>query len=163
MNDAAPRALHFDGLRLIAVLKLGKAVLLLAAAYGVRELLNPVVATRIYRWALSLTGGSERQLALSALDWLKHLSPERMGWVFAITSGYTALFAAEGLGLWFHKRWAEWLTVIATSSLIPFELWELWVRPPGRKLTVLVALLVNVAIVAYLVKQLKPARQHANV
>lgn len=163
MNDSGARAWHFDGLRLIAMLKLGKAALLIAAAYGVRELLNPIIGARIYRWALSLTGGSERQLALDALDWLNHLNPQRVGMVFAITSAYTLLFAAEGLGLWFHKRWAEWLTVVATSSLIPFEIWELWVRPPGKKLTVLVALIVNLAIVAYLALQLKAARQHANV
>jgi hypothetical protein len=32
---------------------------------------------------------------------------------------------AEGVGLWLRKRWAEWLTVIATSLLVPLELYEL--------------------------------------
>jgi len=31
----------------------------------------------------------------------------------------------EGVGLALRKRWAEYLTIIATSSLIPLEVYEL--------------------------------------
>jgi hypothetical protein len=39
----------------------------------------------------------------------------------------------EGVGLWLRKRWAEWLTVIATSLLVPFEIYELIHRPSPLK------------------------------
>jgi len=72
---------------------------------------------------------------------------------------YAALFTTEGIGLWFQKRWAEYLTIVATSSLIPFEVWEL-----VKKLTILRAALViaNVAIVIYLVAKIAFAATRAD-
>ena len=66
----------------------------------------------------------------------------------ALGAAYAALFLTEGTGLLFRKRWAEWLTIIATSSLMPLELYEL-----ARKFTAvrLVALLINAAVVLYLI------------
>ena len=40
-----------------------------------------------------------------------------------------ALFLVEGVGLWLLKRWAEWLTVIITSSLVPIEIYEIHRHP----------------------------------
>jgi uncharacterized membrane protein (DUF2068 family) len=51
------------------------------------------------------------------------------------------------VGLFRRKRWAEWLTVIATSLLIPFELYELVHRPSVLKAG---GLAVNIVIVVYL-------------
>jgi uncharacterized membrane protein (DUF2068 family) len=62
---------------------------------------------------------------------------------------------AEGTGLWLRRAWAEWLTVIATGSLIPFELWELITRPPGRRLPIAVTFLINLLIVWYLARLLR--------
>ena len=56
-----------------------------------------------------------------------------------------------------ERRWAEYLTVIATSSFIPLELYELTrgVNPPR-----LVILAINLAIVWYLVRILRRQRKH---
>jgi uncharacterized membrane protein (DUF2068 family) len=62
--------------------------------------------------------------------------------------GYGALELTEGVGLWLDQLWAEYLTVIATSLLIPLELYELAIRPSLWKAG---GILVNVLIVAYLV------------
>jgi uncharacterized membrane protein (DUF2068 family) len=62
--------------------------------------------------------------------------------------GYGVLELVEGVGLWLRQRWAEWLTVIATSLLIPVELYELARKPSMLKAA---GLVVNVVIVAYLV------------
>ncbi len=61
--------------------------------------------------------------------------------------GYGALELVEGGGLWLEQLWAEYLTVIATSLLIPFELYELARRPTLWKAG---GILVNVLIVIYL-------------
>jgi uncharacterized membrane protein (DUF2068 family) len=60
---------------------------------------------------------------------------------------YAVLEGAEAIGLWFQRRWAEYLTFIATAAFLPFEVYEL-----SRTVTVLkvLALIVNLAIVAYL-------------
>jgi uncharacterized membrane protein (DUF2068 family) len=60
---------------------------------------------------------------------------------------YGVLELVEGGGLFYRKRWAEWLTVVATSLLIPFEVYELVRRPSLLKAG---GIAVNVAIVVYL-------------
>lgn len=56
--------------------------------------------------------------------------------------------AVEAVGLWMEERWAEYLTVVATASLLPLEVVEL-----AHHLTILkvIGFLVNVAVVLYLV------------
>jgi uncharacterized membrane protein (DUF2068 family) len=66
--------------------------------------------------------------------------------------GYGALELVEGVGLWLDQLWAEYLTVIATSLLIPFELYELSIRPTPWKAG---GILVNMLIVTYLVVALR--------
>ena len=39
--------------------------------------------------------------------------------------GYGGLELVEGVGLWLDQLWAEYLTVIATSLLVPIEVYEL--------------------------------------
>jgi uncharacterized membrane protein (DUF2068 family) len=68
---------------------------------------------------------------------------------------YAGLFATEGVGLWRERRWAEYLTVIATGSLIPFEIWEVAHRPTPIRF---VTFFVNVAVVIYLIVRLRRPR-----
>ena len=61
---------------------------------------------------------------------------------------YGLLQLVEGGGLWFQKRWAEYLTVVATSAFIPLEIYEI-----SHKVTFLRvgALVVNIAAVIWLI------------
>jgi uncharacterized membrane protein (DUF2068 family) len=61
---------------------------------------------------------------------------------------YAALFAVEGIGLWMKKRWAEYLTIVITTSFIPLEIYELVKHFSAAKVATLV---FNVAVVVYLV------------
>jgi uncharacterized membrane protein (DUF2068 family) len=71
---------------------------------------------------------------------------------------YAVVFAVEGIGLVRKRLWAEWLTVVVTASFIPFEIYELARRLSGPKV---VALALNVAILAYLVwRRLSERRGH---
>jgi uncharacterized membrane protein (DUF2068 family) len=58
------------------------------------------------------------------------------------------LLLTEGVGLFLRKRWAEYLTIFVTASLIPIEIYEL-----GKKFsaTKIIVLAINVAVVIYLV------------
>ena len=61
--------------------------------------------------------------------------------------GYGLLELAEGVGLWLDQLWAEYLTVIATGILIPYEAYEVILHPTLFKVG---ALLLNLAVVGYL-------------
>ncbi|MBV9818223.1 MAG: DUF2127 domain-containing protein [Solirubrobacterales bacterium] len=69
-----------------------------------------------------------------------------VGFVFA---AYALLEGTEAVGLWLRKRWAEYLTFVATTLLFIPEIYELVVNSvtPLKVLT----LLINLAIVAYLI------------
>ena len=88
-----------------------------------------------------------------------HGSQIRVAGFFAL--GYGVLEGVEGAGLWLDQLWAEFLTVIATSLLVPFELYELVRHPSALKAG---GIAVNVAIVAYLVVILRRrlARERAH-
>jgi len=66
--------------------------------------------------------------------------------------GYGVLETVEGVGLWLDALWAEYLTVIATSLLIPLEVYELIRKPSALKAA---GILVNLVIVAYLARRLR--------
>jgi uncharacterized membrane protein (DUF2068 family) len=74
--------------------------------------------------------------------------------------GYGVLELVEGVGLWLDQVWAEYLTVVATSLLVPVEIYELVRHPTIWKAG---GLVVNIAIVAYLVYGLmqRRSRDHA--
>src|SRR5262249_42009678 len=74
--------------------------------------------------------------------------------------GYGVLELVEGYGLWRRFRWAEWLTVIATSLLIPVELYELVHRPSALKAA---GLAVNVLIVLYPLRVVRRRRASFDV
>jgi uncharacterized membrane protein (DUF2068 family) len=61
--------------------------------------------------------------------------------------GYAILEGVEAVGLWYTKRWAEYLTFLATSILLPLEIYEIIKRQSGLKI---IGFLINVAIVIYL-------------
>jgi uncharacterized membrane protein (DUF2068 family) len=138
---------RFSVLRTIAVYKLVKVLLLLALAYGEVRLRDASLAAKLVTWASARPLGLEHDVATRFLAWFSGLSTSRLHALRIVTLAYAAVFATEGIGLWMQKRWAEWLTVIVTASLIPLEVWELIFRPTIGKAVVLVA---NTAIVIYL-------------
>lgn len=64
--------------------------------------------------------------------------------------GYAMLMGSEGVAIWLRKPWARWFTIVATSSLVPFEIYEI-VRE--EHLIRVVVLLANIAIVVYLYRR----------
>ena len=139
-------------LRLIAVFKFAKALLLGTAGLGALKLLDPAVATRAEEWLRGLAMSFDRQAMQRALVLVSRLTPERLEALGIGAFLYAALFTTEGIGLWLAKRWAEYLTVIATGSFVPFELYELARRPSIPRMA---ALALNLAVVAYLMHHLR--------
>jgi len=155
-NNPAVRG--FDGLRLVALLKFTKAALLLATLYGAYRLLDPATERLFVQWSDAVTDHFLRHLLRRALDFIDSLSASAVESAELITAAYVVLVIVEGVGLWFHRRWAEWLTVVATSALIPFELWKLLFRPNGKAALLLGVFAMNAAIVVYLIMVLRATR-----
>src|SRR4029077_3299839 len=148
-NDSRPApASRFNILRTIAVYKLIKVLLLVALALGEVRLRDSSLTDKLLIWVSARPHGLEHDVVTHLIQWLSGLNTSRMHALRIVTLAYAAVFATEGIGLWMQKRWAEWLTVIITASLIPLEAWEIFFRPTIGKVLILLA---NAAVVAYLV------------
>jgi uncharacterized membrane protein (DUF2068 family) len=84
------------------------------------------------------------------------VSPKQLKELSAGTFIYAAVLLTEGLGLLLRKHWAEYFTVISTGIFIPLEIYELARHFTAAKVLVL---LINVAIVVYLIGQLRRERR----
>lgn len=82
------------------------------------------------------------------LDKLLSLQSHTLRVVGIALLAYALLEGIEAVGLWLTKRWAEYLTFLATTILLPLEIYELVNRATALKV---IGFLVNLAIVIYLV------------
>jgi len=104
------------------------------------------------RWVAALASSNDRSAVQHVLALVAGLSPRRLEALGVGAFLYALLFTIEGVGLWRGRRWAEYLTVIATLSLVPLELFELLrAVTPAR----VAALVVNLAVVAYLIGRMR--------
>ena len=85
------------------------------------------------------------QLLLRLLVYIGNFTHINVLAIGAIT--YALLEGTEGVGLAMRRRWAEYLTVIATGVLIPYEAYEVVHHVTLFKVG---ALLLNLAVVGYL-------------
>jgi uncharacterized membrane protein (DUF2068 family) len=139
-------------LALIAVLKFVKAATLVAVAFGAMELLRPEVAQQAQEWFGGLALSTDQVVVQRVLAWIVGLNQRKLELLGLAALLYATLFTIEGVGLWKARRWAEYLTVVATGSLVPFEAYEL-----ARRITPIRAagLALNLAVVGYLIYRLR--------
>jgi uncharacterized membrane protein (DUF2068 family) len=141
---------HDAFIKVIIVERIIKALVLIALAIGV------LVAGEkgwLATWAeqahqeLNLDAGNNIivQLLLKVLVTIgtfQHTTALAIG-----ATAYALLEGTEGIGLAMRRRWAEYLTVIATGAFIPFEVYEVVHRVTLLRVG---ALLLNLAVVGYL-------------
>jgi uncharacterized membrane protein (DUF2068 family) len=132
----------------IAVFKFVKGSMLLAVACGAMHLFHKDVASHVERWLEQLRIDPDNRYIGTLLSKLQLVHTKELKEFSALGAGYAALFLTEGTGLLLRQRWAEWLTIIATSSLMPLEIYELI---KGFTPLRLLVLLVNAALVLFLV------------
>jgi uncharacterized membrane protein (DUF2068 family) len=140
-------------LRLIAIFKLVKALTLIVLGFGALRLIHENNAADAMTHLAGRLGFNPGGLYLDhALAKLVNLPPKDFRDLGIGSFVYAALFLIEGLGLWFAKPWAEWFTAIITGSLVPLEIFEIHRNPT---ITKVIVLLLNIAIVAYLVVRIR--------
>lgn len=139
-------------LRLIAAFKLLKAILLIAVGVGVLKYLHKDLSCALEHWIATLGLDPGNRFVDRVLEKAANLTPHKIKVVGVGSFIYAGLFLVEGTGLWLAKRWAEWLTIIITSSLLPLEIYECYHHLTVIKILVL---LINIAVVAYLVYRIR--------
>lgn len=152
MADATSRPEH-PGLRVIAVVKLLKAVLLLAVAFGSFRLLDRNLADAAREWARRLSIDPENRLLHLVLVKVSTLSPGRLRGIGAWSLIFAADQIAEGIGLWFNQAWAKYLLLAVTPFFFVYESGRLIWEAIHRKITPfhVFSVPITAAVLAYLI------------
>ena len=132
---------------MVAALKLLKAAALIVGGIGILRMIHTDTATQLDHSVMSLGLDPGGRYVKRAIEWVTQTSPRKFRELELGSFAYAALFLTEGIGLWFLKRWAEWLTVIITGSLVPLECYEIYRHPTPIKILILI---INIAVVGYL-------------
>ena len=143
-------------IRLIALFKLLKAILLIAVGLGVLQLLHKDIASELAHWVRILGLDPGEPYVDRMLRKVLALTPNRIRGLGVGSFIYAGLFLTEGIGLWMLKRWGEWFSIIITSSLIPIEIYEIYRHPTTLKVLVLI---INVALVGFLLDRVRADRR----
>src|SRR6266576_1827993 len=141
-------------LKLIALFKIGKGVLLLLLGVSLLFLNSRT------RWMDAISDWTADEILLEhsrGITFLRHkLQAVLAGGALRATGFlalfYTAVLLTEGIGVYMEQRWAELLMIFATAGLIPIEIRHVWHRPG---LVGGLILLANCFIVWFLYRVLK--------
>jgi uncharacterized membrane protein (DUF2068 family) len=139
---------HRRGLMTIAVYKFVKVALLLALGFGELHYLHRNLAQEVAHWVDLLRVDPHNHYLMWLMEKVSKVDEHRLRQLSVGTFFYAALFLCEGTGLALGMRWAEYLTIVSTASLLPIEVYEIFSKPGIGKAVVLV---VNLAVVAYLI------------
>jgi uncharacterized membrane protein (DUF2068 family) len=138
---AVDRAIHFV---LLAVL----AVVIFFFAANSDRLRAPVYkALEDLQSGLGAPGANRHHGIIYELHHLFSIDSGTLTKIGFVVALYAALEGLEAVGLWLQKRWAEYLAFIATTALMPLEIYELTRRFSAFKI---VTLIINLAVVIYL-------------
>ena len=160
-NLQKPRRIRF--LKLIAIFKILQGVLLLALGFSLFFLNSRTLwLEQISDWADEELLLHHSRAVLYLLNKLQDaLAEGQLRATGLLAFFYAAVLFTEGFGVYFQKRWAEFLMVFATGALIPLEVRHVWHRPSVAAITILV---VNCFIVWFLYRILRrdaEKRRHA--
>ena len=142
-------------LRLVALDRAFHALLLIPAGLLLGwlwlrlDILSPEARSLAERLAsASREVGHVGGLLNSAANRVAALNRDHVRNLALLALSFGLIEAVEAVGLWLEARWAEYLTVVATASLLPLEVVEL-----AHHVTILkvIGFIVNVAVVLYLV------------
>ena len=143
---------HHTGLAVIAVFKVVKGVLLLLVGLGLLKLVHAEIATLFSLLIEALHLNADSRLIHALVLKIDALQPNSVLLAGLVSLGYAGMLLVEGIGLWLELTWAAYLTVVSTSLLLPFELYEVIEQVSILKVGVL---MLNLVIVLYLISQLR--------
>ena len=143
------------GLQLIGALKLLKALSLFLVGVGLLSLIHRNAAVAVRHWIAFFRLDVHARLLDELIAKVAGINPHTLRRLGIGTLGYGAVFGVEGVGLLLQKPWAEYMTTGVTISFLPIEIYELIVHPSAAKAAVM---LINVAVVVYLVLEIRRRR-----
>ncbi len=146
------------GLLAIAIFKLLKSAFFFAMGIGAFHLMHRDISEAALRLATDLHFDPEWRITSLLLEKATLIDPQRLREIGFATFAYSAIALTEGVGLMLEKVWAEYLTLSLTVMFLPWELYELARSPSWVRLGLL---LINLAVLGYLLWLLERKKKDA--
>ena len=146
------------GLRVIAILKIAKGLLLLGLGFGIFRLINADLGELARNWAIELRIDPENRYVQFALEKIARVDAHTLRRFGLLSLLFSADLFVEGVGLWLNKTWAKYLVLIATGAFIPIEV-NACIRHSTFVHWLLLAL--NCAVVGYIAHHLWSHRRRS--
>lgn len=163
---------------LIALFKLSKALVFFIAASGMLRMIHRDTGVEVKKVLHAFRLPDDGKIATQVLLKAKLIDDPHKRIIGGLLAFTGILFAIEGTGLFFRKRWAEYFTVIMTSIPLPYEVYHLLHRTHNKVVDLvpqeqrhliifdrlfilkLGVLALNVAIVWFLIYHLRRSGRH---
>jgi uncharacterized membrane protein (DUF2068 family) len=140
---------HNRWLILIAAFKLGQALLFIAIGVGALRLVHKDLGDMLLRLANHMRFNPESRFVNFVLDRASIVTDNLLRRFSFALFAYAAVGLTEGIGLYFEKAWAEYMTLLITASFLPWEIFEVFRRITLMRSSLLV---VNFMVLLYLLK-----------
>ena len=152
-------ARHSRGLLLVGLFKMSKALFFTALGAGALHLVHRDLGDMVMKLADALRIDPEGRLVSLLMDKADLIDPHHLRQAGILSFLYAGVCVVEGTGLLLEKTWAEYFTVILTAAALPWEIYELFAHFSGFRIGLL---LINLAVLAYLLWFLKHEREQKN-
>ena len=142
-------------LRAIAVYEAAKGVLVLLTGFGLLAAAHRNVQQLAEQLVAHAHLNAASHFPRIFLDAAANVTDARLWMLAAFAAGYALFRFVMAYGLWFGRRWAEWLVALSAGIYLPFEIYELF-----NEVTwiVIAAIVVNVLIISLMVAALHRTR-----
>ncbi len=152
---------HFrysPGIRAIALFEAGKAAVVLLAGFGCMSLLHRdlhhIAIHLVERFHLN----PAHHYPQIFVDAASKVTDTQLWLLAGMAMTYALIRGAEAYGLWYERRWAEWLALCSGLIYLPIEFYELghgvsWIK--------IGAVAINIVIVIYVGVKLRRKQYHA--
>lgn len=136
------------GLRTVATIEAAKGALVILVGLGLLALIHHDVQSLAEHLVRHMHLNPARHYPRVFIEAAGRLTDSRL-WFLAFSAfAYSTVRFIEAYGLWHMRAWAEWFAIISGSLYVPMEVYGL---AHHATITKTLALLVNLAMVAYMV------------
>jgi uncharacterized membrane protein (DUF2068 family) len=142
-------------LRAVAVYEALKGTLVLLAGFGLLATVHRDVQLMAERLVAQLHLDPASHFPRIFLDAATNVTDHRLRLLAFLAAAYALIRFLMAFGLWFGKRWAEWLVALSAAVYLPLEVHEL---SNGPNWFVVGALVVNLLVVGLMIAALRSPR-----
>ncbi|HYL89507.1 MAG TPA: DUF2127 domain-containing protein [Burkholderiales bacterium] len=135
------------GLRAVALFEALKGSIVLAAGFGLAHAIQGDVGELAEHLVHRLHLNAAKRFPRIFIDLANNLSDRQLWALAALALAYAIFRFAEAYGLWFERRWGEWIAALSGGIYVPVEIYEL---TRGFSTVKFTALMLNALIVTYM-------------